>query len=197
VFKQGITLLLFVILSTNFSFSATLAQQLMEMSDVNQHTESAMMKVNKNMVEIQPTKLTDVSGLVYVGGIVEQNKIQPYLTQMQAELGDKFSTFRGAQIKRDHGKFHITLVNPFELKKLNDNALHHLLNNTQPISFKIKGLGKVENKDGAAYFIVAQSFHAQDLREKLGLNAKDFHITLGFYPKDIHGVAKDETMLIK
>jgi len=46
------------------------------------------------------------------------------------------------------------------------------------------------------YFVVAQSHQAQLFRQRLSLNNKDFHVTLGFAPTDIYGVKKDSTSLI-
>jgi len=46
------------------------------------------------------------------------------------------------------------------------------------------------------YFVVAKSHQAQLFRQRLSLNHKDFHITLGFEPTDIYGVKKDSTSLL-
>lgn len=59
------------------------------------------------------------------------------------------------------------------------------------------GLGMVEEGENAAWFKVISWPSANLFREDLGLPSADFHITLGFRYKDIHGVSKGKKSLMK
>ncbi|NMP31365.1 hypothetical protein HII17_07310 [Thalassotalea sp. M1531] len=191
--KEWAALCFAVSLASGQIQSATIAEQLIDMSD--EQSQGGSLTTNKT-IQVIAEPLSDASALQYVGGEVAKTKINNYLVQLKALLGNEFAVFRQKQVERDHGKFHITLVNPFELKEVKPSLIQKLLNDKTPLSFQLKGLGRVKNENGKAYFIVAESRQAQSIRAKLGLKPKDFHITLGFSPKDIHGVRKDKTTLI-
>ena len=162
-------------------------------------------------VQIKVTELQDSQGLKYVGGEVSAADLGVYLTQLEYMLGDDFSVFRENQAIRDHYTFHLTLVNPYEFQTLT-KPVHY----GDTFSVTLLGLGKAvkEHKDikkekveaektqvneiVSTYFVVAQSSEAQYFRQKLLLKPKDFHVTLGFNPKDVYGVRKNtETLIYK
>ena len=147
-------------------------------------------------ITVTAVELTDNTGLVYIGGVVDKAELTSYLTQMKGILGDEFGHFRQAQKARDHHQFHVTLINPFELKELKSQDVTSILSKQQALTFKLDGLGRVSKKQSHAYFVVAQSKEAQLLRNNLQLKNKDFHITLGFSPNDVFGIAKDRTSLV-
>lgn len=158
-------------------------------------------EVNSGSVVMQKTLnlttevLTDNQGLVYLGAKVEQSEISEYLQQLERYLGQKaFREVRRQQEIRDHHQFHVTVVNPFEYKKIPKVIVGE--------SFKatLIGVGQVTHPNDSshtAYFIVVESSSAQQLRADWNLNPKDFHITLGFTPQDVYGVAKNHAKLIK
>lgn len=144
-------------------------------------------------IEITLVELTDNQGLVYLGGIVEQATLALYLAQLKGLLNEKYSSFRQNQEIRDHGQFHVTLVNPYEYQKINKNQFTL----GKKFNVTLQGLGRVEKDSSATYFVVASSDEGQRFRQTLLLKAKDFHITLGFNPTDIYSERKDLNSLIK
>ncbi|XPF95616.1 hypothetical protein ACM9HF_06275 [Colwellia sp. RE-S-Sl-9] len=156
--------------------------------DLSMNAEEGFIK----NIQIEVVELTDNQGLKYVGGKVSKADLSVYLQQMKNILGNEFSSFRERQAIRDHHTFHVTLINPYELQ-----AVTKTINFGEKLSVSLLGLGRVLKEDQATYFVVAQSPEAQYFRQLLVLPAKDFHVTLGFKPKDIFGVSKNETSLIK
>jgi hypothetical protein len=178
-----------------------------------QESAEAREKLNKiannkvTQVSAKVEKLVDNTGLVYIGATISSYDLEPYLRQMIAALGtEKFVKYRANQAARDNHSFHVTLINPFELKQLTKPVT---LGKT--ISFTLLGLGKAEGKPieqmgrnaqisekipHNSYFVVVKSNEGQFFRSQFGLSAKDFHITLGFNPSDVFGVDKSEKALI-
>ena len=144
-------------------------------------------------VTLEPQRLTDNSGLIYIGYGVAENSVGDYLKQLQSLLGlQRFKLYRQAQRRRDHQQFHITLINPYEYP---DVATINL-NDIPTLSFELIGLGQALKGDNQTYFVVVTSIKAQQVRANYGLKAKDFHITLGFNKTDVFGVNKDSRSLV-
>jgi 2H phosphodiesterase-like protein len=145
-------------------------------------------------------ELTDNTGLVYIGAEVNSAKLVVYLEQMRTLLGaKKYQQFRAKQITRDQGRFHITLINPFEYQKLTKKVVLG-----QTLHFTLHGLGKVAvnddndaSKNAQSYFVVVSTSDGQHFRQQYALKNKDFHITLGFSPHDIYNQSKGLERLIK
>lgn len=146
----------------------------------------------EQILTVKLVHLQDNQGLKYIGGIVKEEDLQPYLTQMKKQLTTHFTDYRQHQINRDHGKFHMTLINPYEYKEIDQSKV--TLGET--ITITLKGLARVSTENKEAYFVVVQSNTAQLHRKQLGLKAKDFHVTLGFKPQDVYGVSKGVERLI-
>ena len=131
--------------------------------------------------------LADSTGLKYVGIKVNQADISVYLQQLKDILKEDFVEFRQHQAARDMNSFHVTLLSPNEFQFADKSKIPF----GESLAVTLLGLGKVEQKGQtpamkkATYFIVAQSSQAQFFRQKLTLNNKDFHVTLGFKPSDI------------
>ena len=160
-------------------------------------------------VQIKVVELQSSQGLKYVGGEISAANVDVYLTQLEHILGDDFSAFRENQAIRDNYTFHMTLVNPYEFQ-----TLTKAINYGDVFSVTLFGLGKVVktveeinkkitdneqtkvNKMQSTYFVVAESNEAQYFRQQLLLKPKDFHVTLGFSPKDIYGVRKNKDTLL-
>jgi len=146
----------------------------------------------KNLT-VKLVQLQDNQGLKYVGGLVRAEDLIPYLAQMKKLIPADFDDYRHNQASRDHSQFHMTLINPYEYKAIDQNKIK--LGETLTIT--LKGLGHVAKDNKEAYFVVVQSSMAQSHRQHLELAAKDFHITLGFKPEDVFGVSKGVERLIK
>ena len=144
-------------------------------------------------ISIQVALLKDSSGLEYVGGYVDKAELETYLLQMKKILTDDFIQYRENQAARDLKLFHVTLLSPNEYLHLKGKNI----NFGKLLALKLLGLGEVKKDDKATYFVVAQSMESQFYRQQLGLQQKDFHVTLGFSPSDIYGVRKGVDTLIK
>jgi len=152
-------------------------------------------------VSAKVEKLTDATGLVYIGATIESNKLAPYLRQMIGVLGtEKFALYRANQADRDNHSFHLTLINPFELQKLQKPVQLG-----QSIAITLQGLGMAKaptsNSQAKAvlhqsYFVVASSTDGEFYRQQYALSAKHFHVTLGFNPSDVFGVDKSSKALV-
>ena len=162
--------------------------QLTEFDDVENET----LKQTVKSIQIELVKLTDNSGLTYVGGKVNAADLDVYLSQMKQILGDDFTLYRQYQSNRDHHTFHMTLINPYEYQTLKKPVAIGT-----NLSVSLRGLARVSVDDKTAYFVVAQSMQAKSYRQSLVLTDKDFHVTLGFYPNDVYGVSKGIETLIK
>ena len=162
--------------------------QLTEFDDVENET----LKQTVKSIQIELVKLTDNSGLTYVGGKVNAADLDVYLSQMKQILGDEFTLYREYQSNRDHHTFHMTLINPYEYQTLKKPVAIGT-----NLSVSLRGLARVSVDDKTAYFVVAQSMQAKSYRQSLVLTDKDFHVTLGFYPSDVYGVNKGIETLIK
>jgi len=145
------------------------------------------------MASSQVETLKDREGLVYLGCSVSVEKILPYLKRLKTAVGtEKYLRLREHQARRDLQTFHVTLINPFELKEINqEKAL-----DAAPCEFEWLGLGSVKKSPAESYFVVLESSLAQNYRLSLGLKTKDFHVTVGFEPSDIYGVNKGRSTLL-
>lgn len=61
----------------------------------------------------------------------------------------------------------------------------------------VEGLGKAENEKSKTYFMVISWDTGNQIRRGLGLPPKDFHVTVGFDPTDIHDANKGLGSLVK
>lgn len=144
-------------------------------------------------IVVNVKKLSDNTGQEYLAGLVNKADLSQYLRKMEGVLGSEFEHYRLQQSARDHGLFHITLVNPIEYQTLagKENAIG------QPMRIKLLGLGRVSQGANTTFYVVASSQDGQFIRQKLLLGEKDFHVTLGFDAQDVYGVSKGEETLIK
>ena len=119
------------------------------------------------------------------------------------------------KFERDGHEWHITVVGAKEInqaiknlkaenpelskkqakQQIKDTVINNFKENVKT-SPTYKGVGMVEDEDNAAYFVVVDWPEMQNVRHNIGLNDKDFHVTLGFKIKDIHGIPKDNSTLI-
>ncbi|GAA5802681.1 hypothetical protein EDC94DRAFT_611392 [Helicostylum pulchrum] len=111
--------------------------------------------------------------------------------------------------KRDKGGHHVTVINHLEMASLmptppnstNKAAKKHLQTSLRHVNkFIIKkfgepttwkkpidlGLGTSREDEAISYFRVLFWPFGQDMRNYLGLGRSNFHITVGFKPRDVH-----------
>jgi hypothetical protein len=163
---------------------------------------------NGQKIKTHIVELSDSTGLVYIGAAIAPVDVAIYLTQLKNILGEqKFQQFRANQIARDQHGFHVTLINPFEYKKLIKNNKKVTLG--ESISITLQGLGKVaitssravsgslKQDNAQSYFVIISSPDGDKFRQHYALKAKDFHVTLGFNPHDIYTLSKGIERLVK
>lgn len=188
----------------------TLAESLLALNDkpsgVAQQTKVRAQIINDLKSKLGKTKslrlklerLTDNKGQQYIAVNVPKAELVGYLAQMKSLLSDDYVRYRKNQSQRDHGLFHLTVINPYEYQILKNSNLK--LNSS--ITITLHGLGKVSStaadsdKIKHAYYVVASSNDGQFYRQQHLLKAKDFHVTLGFEPLDVHNQTKGLDTLI-
>jgi len=81
-----------------------------------------------------------------------------------------------------------------------DMGFDKLVNSLEPIfhyeidDLEMLGVGKATKENNQAYFIVCNSEKLDAVRNRFGLPKQDFHITIGFNPKDVFGVPKNKVI---
>lgn len=144
--------------------------------------------------------LKDVVGNNYIGVNVYSDIVYPYLEKMKDILDDDFNTYITNQKNRDHGKYHITVINVMDYNRLSKElGVDKFINSLEKyfdIEFDINlmGLGTAEKNGNRAYFVVVNSTDLQEFRKIYNLPEQDFHITLGFKWKDVFGVRKNKVI---
>jgi hypothetical protein len=139
--------------------------------------------------------LKDNTGAEYLGIVIEDDFLKPYLKKLKKKSGTYDLTKAAANRKlRDGTSHHLTIVSPPELTKKRAALLKAFQD--RDILFALTGLGSVNKNGATAYYVTVHSPHGALLRREANLPPRDFHVTLGFDPQDIHGVPKDESTWI-
>ncbi len=88
-----------------------------------------------------------------------------------------------AQLTRDNGTHHLTVLTPSEATDRNIFAIHASL---REISLDMIGIGCCKGQ----FYIIISSPQIQLARYHCGLPWKDLHVTIGITGKDLHDVDK-------
>lgn len=146
------------------------------------------------------TYLKDSIGQNYLGLKIPNDIIDPYLDKLKNHLGDDFETYTENQQKRDNGHYHTTVINVVDYMRLCKSGMDEFINSLEPIfhyeidDLDMRGIGTVTKDTNTTYFIVCESDKLQAIRTRFELPEHDFHVTLGFNPKDVFGVRKNEVL---
>ena len=145
--------------------------------------------------------LKDTVGNNYIGVNIYVDMVQPYLERLKSIIGDEYDIYIKNQQNRDHGHYHITVVNVMDYNKLSNEIGMDKFVNSLEVAFdfdfddvKFLGIGTAEKGGNRTYFIVVKSDKLQEVRKKYGLPEQDFHVTIGFKWKDVFGVRKNEVL---
>jgi hypothetical protein len=149
------------------------------------------------------THIKDVLGNNYLGIKIDSGTVDPFLYKLSEILSpDKYELYTANAQRRDRGKFHITVISVPEYNKLvSKMGIDKFVNSLDMVlkyeidDLKMMGIGMAQKGENTAYFVVCKSEKLDSIRSRYGLEEKDFHITLGFNPKDVFGVRKN--VLIK
>ena len=142
----------------------------------------------------------DVAGNNYLGIKIEKGLVDPFLTELKDILGSEYETYTNLQQQRDHGSYHITLINTMDYNKLSKSGLDKFINSLEPImkypidDLQMLGVGTAQKNENRTYFVVCRSEKLQSIRKRYDLPEQDLHITIGFKWKDCFGVRKNEVL---
>lgn len=144
--------------------------------------------------------LKDILNNNYLGLNIPIGIVEPYLSELKEIIGeDDFKQFTELQKKRDHGRYHLTLINVADYNRLcSEFGIDKFVNSLDYIfkyeidDLRMRGIGTAERNGNRAFFIVCESEKLDAIRKRYNLPEHDFHITLGFKWKDVFGVSKKE-----
>lgn len=147
------------------------------------------------------THIRDTIGNNYLGINIPNGEVQPFLNKLESILGDKYEDYTRYQQNRDGGKYHITVINVMDYNRLSkEMGMDKFVNSLESVfkypidDLKFMGIGTAEKNGNRAYFIVCKSEKLEQIRKKYNLPEHDFHVTLGFFHKDVFGVRKNEVL---
>lgn len=149
------------------------------------------------------TYLKDTIGNNYIGINIPEAVVEPHLEKLKEILGEEdFEIFTQNQKMRDHGHYHITVINVMDCNRLSKEMGMANFVKSIELAFEysvedleLLGVGKASKNDNTAYFIVCQSDSLDAVRTRFNLPKQDFHVTLGFNAKDVFGVPKNEVII--
>ncbi len=146
----------------------------------------------------------DSIGNNYLGIKIPKYLIEKYLEDLKYYIEDdeKYDLLISNQQKRDANNYHITVVSAMELDSLfkkYGSGFHEKTNAilSFDIDLQMLGIGEAKSYDKEAYFIVTKSHTLSEIRKTLQFPDKDFHITLGFNPKDVFDKPKNQVIKLK
>lgn len=149
------------------------------------------------------THLKDKTGINnYLGIDIPLDTIEAYLNELKEHIGElDYEEFTKNQQLRDNSHYHITVINVMDYNRLmSQMGVDSFVNSLDPIlkydidDLKMYGVGTAEKNGNRAYFIVCKSDKLDAIRTRFDLPQQDFHITIGFKDKDVHGVRKNEVL---
>ena len=147
--------------------------------------------------------IKDIVGNNYLGVNIYRDTVSPFLDQLKEIIGDDYDEYVKYQQNRDHGHYHITVINVADYTRVSkEMGVDKFVSSLEPIfdyefdDVKLMGVGTAERNGNRTYFIVVNSEKLQEVRKKYGLSNQDFHITIGFKYKDVFGVRKNEVIKI-
>lgn len=148
------------------------------------------------------THLKDTIGNNYLGIKLPNGAVQLFLNQLKDIIGeDDYNKYTDLQQKRDHGDYHITVINVMDYNKISkEMGMDNFINSLEKIlkyeidDLKMLGIGTATKNENRAYFIVCNSEKLAAIRTRYNLPKHDFHSTLGFFHKDVFGVPKNIVM---
>ena len=150
----------------------------------------------KNLILGEVRKMTSSSGSNYLGVTIQKKHTIEKGRVLRKTVGrEVFSTLLNNRLIRDGSNFHITLVDPLEYSELSEKQLEML--EGKKGHFILGGLGRVEMDGAQSFYILVASPFGDYLRSIVKLPRKDFHVTLGFDPHDIHVLPKDASTVLE
>lgn len=193
------------ILNGEFSDILQIRELLQFLPQNERHTYMEKQNLDKWTFTGKVTWLTSSTGQKYFGIEASPENFKE-CNEYLLSLG--FEDYISNKLARDNGNYHITIINPKDIKSLykNNPSWKEKLNDfvDQEISISFLGIGKAEKQKSdnpelfdRAYFAVVENPLLLQIREHIGLeNTQDFHVTLGFKDKDVFNVSKGVDSII-
>lgn len=152
-----------------------------------------LMKLSGILNEVE----IDVIKNSYAGIEIPYESIKKYDDKLRGLLGDSYEQYKANKERRDGaGEYHMTIISPPEFGVLRKTKKDNEIPSSLMGNPKMIGVGAAKKGEDEAYYVVIDFPEANELRKSLGFEPKDFHVTLAFKNKDVHGVPKDSTTLI-
>ena len=146
--------------------------------------------------------LKDSIGNNYLGISIPNGVVDPFLSKLRRHLSESdYDEYTRNQQNRDHGSYHITVINVMDYNSLSKKlGVSEFVNSLERVfdypidDLKMMGVGSASRNENKAYFIVCKSEKLESIRNLYNLPDHDFHITIGFKWKDVFGVRKNEVL---
>lgn len=143
------------------------------------------------------SKIEGLNGWSYYGCEVPGHVVEAFRGEWVNHVGvEKAKELEANRAGRVSGSsYHMTVLTPRELRSIKKTGTF-----TKPpeaaTDIELVGVGTISNETNTAWYVVCRSPKADEWRSSQGLGPKDFHITLGFEPKDVYDKFKGEETLI-
>lgn len=136
--------------------------------------------------------LQDKTGQSYLAVDIKEDQYSAFANFM---LCNNFHKDVERKLIRDKNCYHVTLINAAQWgslakRELTEEVLDLL--NGKEFSFNCHGIGKAQKDENTAHFLILENAELNQLRAKYDLKPHDFHMTLAFNEKDVHGVPKNK-----
>lgn len=141
--------------------------------------------------------------------IIQDNKGNDYIAiDISKDVSSQYERFMLSQgfneevnlkLTRDHGNYHITVINSMQWgsvkkKGLSEDILNQV--NNKEFVFDSFGIGSISKDGNKTFFVVLENPELSKIREIYSLGNQDFHMTLAFKEKDVFGLSKDQSSIV-
>jgi hypothetical protein len=108
------------------------------------------------------THIKDTLGNNYLGIDIPNGVVEPFLNELKDIIGeDDYEVFTENQQKRDHGGFHMTVINVMDYNRLAKEAgIDKFVNSLDPIfkypidDMKMMGVGTADKNENRTFYVV-------------------------------------------
>lgn len=147
---------------------------------------------------LEVTRLSKIIGVA-----IEPEQIQQARQDFHSIVGASAHDYEARKFERDGEEWHITVSMYSAYGKLTREQKNELLGTVYEA--QITGIGEHTSHDEDAegertpntvWYATVSSPALTSMMERLGLPARDLHVTLGFTAHDVHGVDKSENTRI-
>jgi len=156
----------------------------------------------RKVIMSEPMRLKNRAKRDYLACQISSSTIARYTPYFREVVGDnkKFELLRNHRSARDGQDHHMTIFSAEEFAQISTDELEEVKSFMSISWISVLGIGRAasENKidNFESFFLVCESRKLNEMRKRLGFSKRDFHITLGFLPEDLHNVSKSKDTLV-